>query len=207
MVVRPAKLAALWAVALALHCAGQATRSKAMSETRDRVLAWVRKAPFDDITLKAASPGFSYEKWFDEGRDLPQSIDVLAQVLGEEDLEKPSGDGMRVAYALGWIGDRRRPVIDGLVRSVKSKDPALRMEAVAALGRLREASVLPMLEKLLADPKEDVNVRGNACISIGRLGDPASEVLLKRTAESPDAFLSACAKEALRLSKDARPAR
>ena len=44
------------------------------------------------------------------------------------------------------------------------RDTALRMEAVAALGRLRESSALPMLEKLLADPKEDVNVRGNACM-------------------------------------------
>jgi HEAT repeat protein len=75
-----------------------------------------------------------------------------------------------------------------------TKDTALCMEAVAALGRLRESSAMPMLEKLLANPKEDVNVRGNAYISIGHLGDPASEALLKRTAESPDVFLSACAR-------------
>jgi len=63
---------------------------------------------------------------------------------------------------------------------------------VGALARVQRDA--EMLEKLLANPKEDVNVRGNAYISIGHLGDPASEALLKRTAESPDVFLSACAR-------------
>src|SRR5262245_27229591 len=101
-----------------------ATRSGAMSDP-DKVLEWVRKAPFDDVRLQAASPGFSYEQWFQEGRALPRSVDILADVLGKEDLERPSGDGMRLAYALGWIGDRRPQVVEALTRAVHSRDTPL----------------------------------------------------------------------------------
>jgi HEAT repeat protein len=172
-----------------------------MSE-RNAVLTWVRKAPFDDMKLMAMEPNFSYDEWFRRGRELPHSVEILSQMLGEEQLDRPSGDGMRIAYALGWIGDRRKTVIAALIRSVGSKDTALRAESASALGRLRETSARPLLEKLLADPKEDTNVRGNACIALGRIADPRSEPLLHSISKSSDAFLSACGKEALRLYKE-----
>src|SRR5688572_21831841 len=184
-----------------------AARSQAMPDDREQVLAWVRKAPFDDIRLNAASPGFSYDEWFKEGRALPRAVDILAGILEAENLDKPSADGMRIAYALGWIGDRRPQVVEALTRALKSRNVALRMEAISALGRLGEPSVVAVFEQLLADPAEDINVRGNACIALGRLGDPGSEPLLRRTEQSDNVFLSACAKEALRLFQEARRVR
>ena len=146
-----------------------------------------------------APPDFSYENWFEEGRSLPGAVEVLVELLQQEDLERPSGDGMRVAYALGWIGDDRKEAVDALLRALDSKDVALRVEATAALGRLGDPGVLPTLEKLLADKSEDINVRANACISIGRLGDPSSEKLLRATLKDKNPFIAKCAQEALRL--------
>lgn len=171
---------------------------------RTKVWEWLMKAPFDDPRALAAQPAFSYDDWLNEGRRLPAAVEVLIESLENEDRKRPSGNGMRVAYALGWIGERRPRAINALHRALESKDINLRIEAVAALGRLGDARVLPDLEKLLQNDQEDINVRGNACIAIGRLGVPSSEKLLRETAKSSDQFLSRCADEALRLHAAAR---
>ncbi len=163
------------------------------------VLAWLKEAPFDNPDAVGAKSDFSYDQWFARGRALPGAIDTLIELLEQEDLQHPSGLGMRAAYALGWIGDRRRRGVEALLRSLNSSDPALRMEAASGLGRQGDASVLPVLEKLLGNPEEDVNVRANACIAIGRLGAPSSLPLLRQTLQDPNPFLAACAREALRL--------
>lgn len=163
------------------------------------VIVWVREAPFDDPIAMQAKPSFSYDDWFDRGRVLPESIDTLVEMLEREHLDQASGDGMRVAYALGWIGDRRPRIVSALIRSLGSHDITLRVEATAALGRQADASILPLLERLMTDKHEDINVRANACISIGRIGDPSSDVLLRSALHDKQPFMATCAKEALRL--------
>ena len=207
------RMAILLACITACTPAGQAPRASEQileqgivmttESQRAEVLNWVRKAPFGDLSQSAAQPGFSYDHWFAEGRALPGSVDVLISLLTEENLERPSGDGMRIAYALGWIGDSRRSAILALQRALGSHDIALRVEAVAALGRLGDSSILPLLEALLADEREDINVRANACISIGRIGGPGTETVLRKTLTSHDKFLVRCAQEALRLQQSA----
>jgi HEAT repeat protein len=168
-------------------------------EINQQVLEWVKEAPFDDPIAQRRNPDFSYEKWFERGRSLPHLVETLINLLEQEDPKHPSGNGMRVAYALGWLGDQRKQAIPPLMKGIKSKDNRLRIEAVSALGRQGDASVLPTLEKLLLNQKEDVNVRANACIAIGRLGVPSSEKLLTDTLKDSDPFIVRCAEEALRL--------
>ncbi len=163
------------------------------------VMEWVREAPFDDPSAMQRKPDFSYEDWFARGRSLPEAVETLVETLKREDLAHPSGDGMRLAYALGWIGDRRKEIVDVLLRSLGSHDVRLRMEAAAALGRQGDAAVLPVLQRLLADTKDDVNVRANACVAIGRIGSPSSEASLEAVRADKDPFLASCAEEALRL--------
>ena len=170
----------------------------------EKVLAWVREAPFSDPNLMRLRPNFSYDDWFVRGRAMPGAVETLIKLLEQEDLEQPSGDGMRVAYALGWIGDKRKRAIDALLRAIGSKEITLRIEAVAALGRLGDPSVLPILEKLLTEEQEDINVRANACIAIGRLGVPSSEKVLRDTLKDRNSFLVRCAEEALRLHAEGK---
>src|SRR5262249_9347558 len=132
---------------------GSARKGKKMEEAQ--VLEWVREAPFSDPIKQRANPNFSYEEWFAKGRRLPGAVDTLVELLEKEDLEHPSGDGMRLAYALGWIGHRDQRAIIALVRCLGSKDIGLRVESVAALGRIGDASVLPLLEGLVRDTQQD----------------------------------------------------
>jgi HEAT repeat protein len=164
----------------------------------EKVVHWLREAPFDDREQLVLKIDFSYEDWFDRGRAIPDAVDTLIELLEKEDPENPSGDGMRVAYALGWIGDRRRDGIDALLHSLASKDVSLRVEAAAALGRLGAVDVVTVLEKLVANPDEDINVRANACIAVGQLGVPSSAPLLLATVRDANRFLAVCAEESLR---------
>lgn len=163
------------------------------------VIAWVREAPFDDPAAMQNAPNFSYDAWFAKGRTMPQAVETLIAMLEREDLRHPSGDGMRLAFALGWIGDKRREGVHALLRSLESRDIALRVEATSALGKQADQTVLPTLMNLMTNVNEDINVRANACIAIGRIGDPASEAPLKRLLHDENPFLVTCAKEALKL--------
>jgi hypothetical protein len=165
----------------------------------DEVLDWLKEAPFDDPERAGLKPNFSYEEWFAKGKSIPGSEEGLIQLLLSEDALRPSGNGARAAYALGWIGDKSKRVVDALLTSLRSKDPGLRIEAVSALGRQGNADVLPLVEALLTNETEDVNVRANACIAIGRLRVPSSESLLRRMLQDRNPFLARSAQEALRL--------
>lgn len=192
------------AFALAMSCgASPPPKEKRMDEKQ--VLEWVREAPFSDPAKLRAHPQFSYEDWMARGRRIPNVIDTLTALLQREDLERPSGDGMRLAYALGWIGDRRKPAVDALVRCLGSRDIALRIEAVAALGRIGDASVAPLLEGLVKDRAQDKNIRGNACVALGRLGLPRSEPVLRDALNDPDRFIVRCAEEGLKLLRAGAP--
>jgi hypothetical protein len=171
-----------------------------MAETQ--VLEWVREAPFSDPSKLRTRPNFSYDEWFARGRNITGGVDALIGLLEKEDLQHPSGDGMRLTYALGWIGDRRQRAVEALVRSLDSSDIGLRIEAVSALGRIGNATVFPRLEKLVRDIHEDENVRGNACIAIGRLGDSSAEGVLRDAARDVDDFVVLCAEEGLRLLRN-----
>ena len=171
---------------------------------KTRVREWLAKAPFDDPQALRAQPNFSYDEWLATGRSLPESIETLIELLEREDLQHPSGNGMRAAYALGWIGDRRRRAVDALLRSLGSSDVTLRVEATAALGRQGSVAVLPMLEKLLTDTKGDVNVRANACISIGRLAPPSGKAILRKALNDRDPSIARAAAEALRILNERR---
>lgn len=171
-------------------------------EFNPQVEEWVKEPPFDDPVEQQKKPDFSYEDWFKRGRALPNAVETLIQLLDREKLEEPSGNGMRAAYGLGWIGDKRPEITKALLRCIYSKDLNLRIEAVSALGRQSNASVVPTLEKLVLDKEENANVRGNACIAIGRLKAPTSEKILTDALNDSDSFVVLCAKEGLRLLRE-----
>jgi HEAT repeat protein len=165
-----------------------------------QVLDWLQEAPFSDPDKIRLRPNFSYEAWFARGRSIPHITEALINLLEQEDTQHPSGNGMRVAYALGFLGNRGdKRAIKTLLASIQSTDITLRIEAVAALGRLGDERVLPVLENLLLDKNEDLNVRANACIAIGRLGIPSSQGILRNALSDSDPFIARCAEEALRL--------
>jgi HEAT repeat protein len=169
-----------------------------------KVEKWLAKAPFDDPKALAAQPKFSYEKWFEEGRALPHIKEVLRLLLKKE-LEQSTGKGPRIAYALGWLGDKGS--IEVLTRALEAKDVALRIEAAAALGLIGDAKTLGPLTKLVEDVSEDQNVRANACVSIGRLGVPSGATVLRKAQTDREPFVARAAEEGLRLLGQNGPGR
>ena len=176
---------------------GSVGKEKPMEDTQ--VLQWSREIPLTDPLKQRANPNFSFEEWLARGRRLPGVVDTLVRLLDKEDLQRPSGDGMRLAYALGSLGVRSQPAVSALVRSLGSKDVDLRSGAAIALGSIGDASVVQLLENLVKDRHENKYVRGNACVSIGRLGARSAEPVLSEALKDPDSFVQLCAQEGLKL--------
>ncbi len=166
-------------------------------EQRKRVLEWLSKPPFDNPQALAKQPDFSYEGWFTEGRSIPSVVEVLIDILTEEDPERPSGLGERVAYGLGWVGDKRAS--EALTRALRSRDPNLRTEAAAALGRVGSRDAFDPLRKILENERENPNVRANAAIAIGQLAPPGGREVLETAQQGRDTFVAHAAAEGLRL--------
>src|SRR5207244_10292824 len=76
-------------------CSQERSAPKEKQVIDPQLLAWVREAPFSDPAKTRAHPNFSYEDWFARGRKLPHAVDNLVELLEQEDLHNPSGDGMR----------------------------------------------------------------------------------------------------------------
>lgn len=165
----------------------------------EQVLKWVQEAPLTDPARQRLLPNFNYDDWFARGRALATSSESLARWLAAEDLAKPSGQGMRMAYALGWLGRREPAVVAALRRALGSSDLALRGEAASALGRLKDEDSLPLLQDILQDRSQHANARGNAAVGLGLLGSAKARGALQAASQDPDSFVAACAVEGLRL--------
>jgi HEAT repeat protein len=163
----------------------------------ERLITWLKKAPLSDDMAEEAPSDFSYDRWFEEGRAIPDGVATLVALLEKENFSKPSEDAFRIIYALGWIGDNRATNV--LLSALRSSDARVRTEAAAALGQLHADQAFAPLRTLLEDKAEDTNVRANACIALGRLAQPESEVLLQEASKESDTFVAQCAEEGLRL--------
>src|SRR5229473_636978 len=83
-------------------CFGVAKEKVKMDQ---QILDWLQEAPLSDPEKMKIRPKFSYEDWFARGRAL-HAADSLTTLLNQEDPRQPSGNGMRIAYALGWVGQK-----------------------------------------------------------------------------------------------------
>lgn len=162
------------------------------------VLDWIREAPFDDVEVFKTKPNFSYIAWLETGKMLPCIGDILVDLIRKENLQFPSFDSYKYIYALGWMGHAEAEEI--LMKALaKSNHIRIRIEAVAALGRLKITSAFDTLRVLLSDKSEDRNVRANACIALGNLHRADAESILREFGTDTDSFVARCAKEALRI--------
>lgn len=176
------------------------THTMPSAEQKSAVQQWLSSAPFDDPQALQQHSDFSYESWLRKGKQLPCAIDVLVEMLNEENLESPSQNAEKAAYALGWLGDKRATA--SLLRTLKSTNANLRSESASALGRLGGTSASGTLEKMAEDENEDPNVRANACIAIGALNTPRAAAILNKMLTHRDSFLASAAAEGLRLLKN-----
>lgn len=164
---------------------------------RAPVERWLTQLPGDDPAQFPGAPAFSFERWLEEGRRLPNLVEDLIKLLEQENLTRPRPVAARAAYALSWLGEER--AVPVLVKLLETVDIPLRSEAIAALGRLRAKNAFNQISGYLQDPAQDPNVRGNACIALGNLKIRESDPLLKEAVRDSNSFVAACAQEGLRL--------
>ena len=129
-------------------------------------------------------------------------------------LLKEKQDGVRgaAAVALGQIGDeaavipltellgRRVPakgIINRVRRSKKDENEFVRRAASHSLGQIRSRAAVPALVTVLADERAPDDVRREAAISLGLIGDASAATALRAVLDSRDPYLSRAAQEAL----------
>jgi hypothetical protein len=170
--------------------------SRRSSNTLDAV-AWLEKWP-DGImnvgpqwTPKSKQPSLTYEEWLVEGRRIPKLQRTLIQLLDARDKRV---DLPLVAQTLSRIGDST--ACSSLLNSLTSSDSNLRCEVCQSLGLLRcQGALSTLCSVVIHDPDE--NVRANAAVALGRLGDSQARSSLEQAAHDPVHLVSICAADAL----------
>jgi HEAT repeats len=170
------------------------------------------KAGIDDITARADK-----ESTFKIVKDVKLGLkdadpNVRVQELNKlRDVQDPDADRILIEYLadpdirvkmkdLDLLGYREtnsavEPVSQMLF--LRSTEPAVRLHAVAALGRIGDAQgALPIMQYL--QEETDEQGRGTAVFALGEIGnDKATPVLIKLTDEDPSPMVRRLSKEAL----------
>ncbi|MBI4220525.1 MAG: HEAT repeat domain-containing protein [Chloroflexi bacterium] len=134
----------------------------------------------------------------DVRRRAIEALGVFPLHLTEPYILKAYQSGDRVLqqsalYAMGRSGNRRW--LPEISTSLVSESPAVRYEAVTALGFIGEDGDTQLLVGALED--DDLQVRASALIALGRMGGTAARRILKRELRNKNPTLSAAAQEGL----------
>lgn len=138
--------------------------------------------------------------------------EALLKLLAGESLSEPTARTVDIVYALGRVGDQN--AAGPLLEALRKGNDALRATAAGALGDIRARNAFRQLRSLALDSAEDLNVRGNACIALGKLRSPKSREALEAVSAagitpspeadpvwrtSDEAFLARCMEAAMDL--------
>jgi CheY-like chemotaxis protein/glutamate dehydrogenase/leucine dehydrogenase/glutathionyl-hydroquinone reductase/tetratricopeptide (TPR) repeat protein len=77
-----------------------------------------------------------------------------------------------------------------IMADLKSRDYFIKRSAVYWAGKLRMREAVDLILKILKNPKEDVQLRRLAAVSLGYIGDEKAETVLKELHESHKAYKS-----------------
>jgi HEAT repeat protein len=134
------------------------------------------------------------------------AVGPLLDLISVEKLAGPKGAAI---VSLGRLGDESAVVaLAGLVapnasapkgsrRTVETNEFVLR-SAVRALGQIGNRAAVPALTFALTNDKYHIEVRREAAVALGLIGDPGTKSVLSDATNSDDPYLSRAAYEALR---------
>ncbi len=125
----------------------------------------------DDPRVKAAAAEALGELG-DKGA-VPQLVDAVDfSVSGGGDRESRAINeaNKQIAQALGLLGDKQGT--STLIKMARSKDNIVKLEAVRALGLLRDPAALDTLMDLATDDNTEPFIAKKAIMALGRIGDP-----------------------------------
>lgn len=119
------------------------------------------------------------------------------EILIRQGLEHPKSAAVRrcAARALGLIGPEARPAVEALCKRLKEDSLRVRLEAIDALGQIRDQTAGPALAALLDD--EEDSVVEHATVALGALGEGALPAVEQVFVESKSGRARAAAALAL----------
>jgi HEAT repeat protein len=143
--------------------------------------AWSALPPDDNprIRLALAQVAASYGD--------PEALEKLAGFLALPEGDDPEGElAVQAMMALSWLRDERAAGL--LVPFLEHPDTFLQLAAAASLQNVPGEESLGALRGLLSSPS--LELRGQAAISLARLGDPAGAEVLGELVD-PETYVRA----------------
>lgn len=168
----------------------------------EAIIEWLGRVPFGEVDVPTrhshASP-VDYQQWLAAGRQLAGVEAILTTFLATQDR---GVDLAQVAYALGWLGGPGSG--PALMQALSYESARVRIEAAAALGRIRfNGAVHDLCNLLIHD--DDQNVRANAAWALGVIGGTFAQRCLQSSLHDPDSFVRELVGEALRQIQSESP--
>jgi hypothetical protein len=108
------------------------------------------------------------------------NIDGLIRALRYDDFEIQ----LAAAKALGSLGDR---AMDHLLKKLKTRNRAVKIGIIEALGVIRDPRAVDPLIRSFIDGSEEV--RWDSAIALGEIGDERAVPTLKKALEDPDKYV------------------
>jgi HEAT repeat protein len=128
------------------------------------------------------------------------AIPSLVELLNRDRQDAVRG---AAAVALGELGDELAvvPLAQILVPargSRRTKNPFVLMAAARSLGQIGSTAGVPALVITLNNEAADIEVRREAAVALGRIGDASAVGSLQRVLSSTDPYLAEAAREAIK---------
>lgn len=112
--------------------------------------------------------------------EIPALLDAIETTVGsrsETEARTTHRANTKIAEAIGDIA-AQGPVdlraTEALLRLARSKDDMVRLQAVQALGQVKDKSAVPELSRLVDDEATPPLIVKKAIVSLGEIGDPAA---------------------------------
>ncbi|MFL5445320.1 MAG: HEAT repeat domain-containing protein [Myxococcales bacterium] len=126
----------------------------------------------DRFTREEAATALTDLGTKDEVPALLEAVDTTIGAGSDQATRAATRTNARIAEALGRIGDPRAGPT--LLRLARSKDEYVRIQAVQALGAIREKSAVPELSRIIDDETSPPVLVKRAVAALGEIGDPAA---------------------------------
>jgi HEAT repeat protein len=101
---------------------------------------------------------------------LVQSRDPAAEKIVRRGLLQPDNEEMFLALTTAIRLEQDNRFLDELLEALRANKPRLRQSIAEALAALTSSSLVPRLEKIVANGKEELRVRQTAIWALGRTG-------------------------------------
>jgi HEAT repeat protein len=137
------------------------------------------------------------------------SRSAVAPLIALLGTEKKSGVRGAIVVALGHLGDATAVVplavivapeltSSGKTKAGKYDNEFVLRAAARSLGQIRNRAGVPALSAVLANEKNPPDLRREAAIALGLIGDPEGEPVLRSVLSAEDPYLSMAANDSLK---------